>query len=107
MSESRATTLIGPDAACLIWADLLPDAPDTGTALLRRTERGTGPPAHLVDGPGTGRRMYDPDEVRQWCLDQQPPKVRAALLEVAMTAEQKRVRARNLAAAALRKGELR
>lgn len=78
-TKSTPSDLISPEAARLIWADLLPDPPETGTALLRRTERGTGPPCHLVDGPGTGKRMYDAAEVTRWCIRQQPAFVRLLL----------------------------
>lgn len=55
--------------------------PASGSALLAQMRRGEvpSPPAHKVDAPPHGRWMYDPEELRQWCVDQQPDLVRCVL----------------------------
>lgn len=68
-----------------MWAELLPDAPLSATALLQRSRRGTGPPYTVVHhkealkGRPPAQTMYSPVAVREWCLAQQPAAVRAAL----------------------------
>lgn len=82
VDTDRLDGLILPAAAVAIWAELLPDPPADGARMIERSKRRTGPPAVLYTGPGappSGRTMYRPAEVREWCLSRQPARVRDAL----------------------------
>lgn len=84
MRKSIQIPLLTPEQALALARTLYPpcELPDTGTALLYRSERGNGPPTYKDERKGTppsGRRMYPLPEVRKWCLERQPAAVRAAL----------------------------
>lgn len=82
IDTDRPDGLILPAAAVAIWAELLPDPPADGARMIERSKRRTGPPYVLYTGPDappSGRTMYRPAEVREWCLSRQPARVRDAL----------------------------
>lgn len=82
VDTDRPDGLILPAAAVAIWAELLPDPPADGARMIERSKRRTGPPSVLYTGPGappSGRTMYRPAEVREWCLSRQAARARQGL----------------------------
>ncbi len=83
--DKSTPNYVTPAQACQIWAELLPNPPQTGLALITRSSRQTGPPSHVIHNKDRDRNtppaqtMYDPAEVREWCLSQQPAPVQAAI----------------------------